>query len=96
MMNITTTVSGDTATLALEGWLDTQTAPELGKAVAALAPEAVNIVLDFEKLEYISSAGLRQLVAIYKKAKSLVICHVSPEIMDVFKMTGLEKRLNIQ
>lgn len=95
-MKIETTVSGQTATIRLEGWLDTQTAPELGQAVEALDNNVTDIVLEFEKLEYISSAGLRQIVAIYKKAHSLIICHVSSEIMDVFKMTGFDKRLNIQ
>ena len=95
-MKIEIAVDGSKAVIKLEGWLDTQTAPELGEAVAGLEDSVTDIVKKKEKLEYISSAGLRQIVAIYKKAKSLVICNVSNEIMDVFKMTGFDKRLNIQ
>ncbi len=95
-MTIQTTVNGNSAEIALEGWLDTQTSPELGTAVDELDSSVTDIVLDFKKLDYISSAGLRQIVVIYKKVRSLIIRNVTPEIMEIFRMTGFDKRLNIQ
>ncbi|MBQ1658788.1 MAG: STAS domain-containing protein [Clostridia bacterium] len=95
-MTIEKIINGDSAVIRPEGWLDTQTSPELGKVMDELGSDVKNIELDFAKLEYISSAGLRQVVAINKKFESLVITNVSPEIMDIFNMTGFSKRLNIK
>ena len=54
-------------------------------------------MLDLEKLEYISSAGLRQVVAAHKRMNGeLTVINVSSEILDVFKMTGFDKKLNIK
>lgn len=95
-MKITKTVNGSNAVIAVEGWLDTQTSPQLGAAAQELSPDIESVELDFSKLEYISSAGLRQIVAIYKSVNSLTITNVSAEIMDVFRMTGFDKRLDIR
>ena len=95
-MNITTTTEGTKTTIALEGWLDTSTAPEFSAALSALAPTCEELVVDFSDLEYISSAGLRQLVTAHKKMKgNLTICNVAAEIMQVFHLAGFDKRLNI-
>ena len=95
-MNITTTNDGTTTTLALEGWLDTSTAPQLADAIAGIGPDCTNLILDFSSLEYISSAGLRQVVAAHKKMRgALTITNVSAEVMQVFNMAGFTKRLNI-
>ena len=95
-MQITTTKDGSTTTLALEGWLDTNTAPQLGDALSEIDPSCTDLVLDFTGLEYISSAGLRQVVAAHKKmCGSLSVINVSAEVMQVFKMAGFDKRLNI-
>ena len=91
-MKITKTVNGSNAVIAVDGWLDTQTSPQLGAAAQELSPDIESVELDFSKLEYISSAGLRQIVAIYKSVNSLTITNVSAEIMDVFRMTGFDKR----
>ena len=95
-MKITKTVNGSNAVIAVDGWLDTQTSPQLGAAAQELSPDIESVELDFSKLEYISSAGLRQIVAIYKSVNSLTITNVSAEIMDVFRMTGFDKRLDIK
>ncbi len=95
-MKITKTVNGSNAVIAVDGWLDTQTSPQLGAAAQELSPDIESVELDFSKLEYISSAGLRQIVAIYKSVNSLTITNVSAEIMDVFRMTGFDKRLDIR
>lgn len=98
-MTITTKLENDKATLFVEGWLDTQSSPELGKAIGELS-DIKSLVFDFEKLEYISSSGLREVVSAYKKMKGIggtfSIIHVNSEVMDVFRLTGFDKKLDIQ
>lgn len=95
-MDIKTDIAGDKATIALAGWLDTETAPQLGEAVSDLPENVTELVLDFAELEYISSAGIRQIVTAHKTAKGgLSLINVSPEILEVLKMTGVAKRINI-
>ena len=96
-MTIEKTVQGSTVELKLSGWLDTQTTPQLEAEVNALDEDVSALALDFADLEYISSAGLRQIVAAYKKMKgALTLRHVSDEIMNVISMTGLDKRIKIE
>ena len=66
-MTITKTTEGNRAVIMLEGWLDTQAAPELGKAVEELGTEITELVLEMKDCEYISSSGVRQIVAAHKK-----------------------------
>ena len=83
--------------MKLSGWLDTQTTPLLEAEVNALDADVTALTLDFTELEYISSAGLRQIVAAYKKMKgALTLRHVSDEIMNVISMTGLDKRMKFE
>ena len=96
-VNIIKTVDDSKATLAIEGWLDTQTAPELGVALDQLGKDVSKLEFDFSKLEYVSSAGLRQIMSAHKRmAGNLVITGVSDEIQEVFDLTGMSKRLKIQ
>lgn len=78
--------------------MDTQSSPMLGAEIDSLSG-IDTIVLDFEKLEYISSSGLREVVSAYKKMKahngSFSVINVGSEVMDVFKLTGFDKKLNI-
>lgn len=98
-MTITKTVENNVAVLSVEGWLDTQSSPELGNEIKALSGIG-ELILDFEKLEYISSSGLREVVSAYKKMKSengtFSVINVSSEVMDVFKLTGFDKKLDIR
>jgi anti-sigma B factor antagonist len=95
-MTIEKNITGDTAELSISGWLDTQTAPELGSALNELDSTVKALVLNLKELEYISSAGLRQIVAAHKKMNgNLTLKNVSGEIMDVFRMTGFDKHLHI-
>ncbi len=95
-MTIEKLVNGTETTLKLTGWLDTQSAPELQAALDAIGTDVQELVLDLDATEYMSSAGLRQLVAAHKKMDGhLTIANVSEELMSVIKMTGLEKRLHI-
>ncbi|MBR3158344.1 MAG: STAS domain-containing protein [Atopobiaceae bacterium] len=95
-MTIATTTNDAIVTIALDGWLDTTGAPQLAEALNNLDESCTELVLDFENLEYISSAGLRQIVSAHKKMKgNVVVRNVKPEVMQVFHMAGFDKRLNI-
>lgn len=98
-MTITKKNENGATILFVEGWLDTQSSPELGKEINSLS-DIKNLILDFENLEYISSSGLREVVSAYKKMKEnggeFSIINVSSEVMDVFKLTGFDKRLDIK
>ena len=89
----------ETKTLALVGRLDTVTAPELEAEISTILPTAESLVLDMEKLEYISSAGLRVILktqkALTQKA-GLKLIHVSDEVMEVFEITGFSDFLTIE
>ena len=88
---------GDSAELILSGWMDTQSAPQLAAAVDELGPEVKSLSLDLSGLEYISSAGMRQLVAAHKRMNgALTLKQVSTEIMDVLRMIGFDKKLNFE
>ena len=95
-MAIEKTVDGTQATFAIDGWLDTQTAPDLAKALEELDNGIESLVLDLSKLEYVSSAGIRQIVAAHKKmGGNIAVCNVAPEVLEVFRLTGVDQRLNI-
>lgn len=82
----------------LEGWLDTVSSPELGLAIEEIK-EAKSIVLDFDKVEYMASAGLRQVVSCFKKAKELgasfKVINACTETMSIFKLTEIDKKIEI-
>lgn len=98
-MTITKKSENNVTTLFVEGWLDTQSSPELGKEINALE-NTTDLVLDFDKLEYISSSGLREVVSAYKKVKTeggnFQIINVCSDVMDVFKLTNFDKKLDIK
>ena len=96
-MDIEKSMEGARAEWKLRGWLDTQSAPELEAALNELAPETEALTLDLAEVEYVSSAGLRQLVAAHKKLRgNLTLRNVSSEIRNVIRMTGLDRRLHIE
>lgn len=96
-MTIEKNTEGARAEWKLIGWLDTQSAPELEAALNELAPETEALTLDLAEVEYVSSAGLRQLVAAHKKLRgNLTLRNVSSEIQNVIRMTGLDRRLRIE
>lgn len=98
-MKITRSAENGIVTLRPEGWLDTVSSPELGEEVRKIT-EATAIVLDFNQIEYMASAGLRQVLASYQQAKSMgasfSIINVSTKVMSIFKMTDFDKKLDIQ
>lgn len=97
-MKITTEKHDDRITLTLDGWLDTLAAPELETAVNKIEG-AKAIILDFDKVEYIASSGLRSIVASHRRAKeigsSFSVINVCEKIMNIITLTGLEKKINI-
>lgn len=98
-MKITKTKNGSDLTIALEGKLDTTTAPELDQAFKESLEGISNLVIDMEKLEYISSAGLRTLLVAQKTMNqqgSMKIKNVNELIMEVFNITGFVDILTIE
>ena len=90
-MTINKTAEGSGLTLALEGRLDTVTAPQLEAALAESLDGVERLTLDFSDLAYISSAGLRVLLAAQKrmaKQGGMVVRHVNETIMEVLDVTG--------
>ena len=82
---------------ALEGRLDTTTAPELESFFESNYDGKCSIVIDFKKLSYISSAGLRVLLAAQKKTKgAMKLVNVSEAVMEVFEITGFAEILVIE
>lgn len=98
-MTITKKLEGSKLELAIEGRLDTTTAPELEKEIAESAADIKDLTLDLKDLVYISSAGLRVLLSAQKrmnKQGSMVIRNVSEAIMEIFDVTGFSDILTIQ
>ena len=81
------------------GRLDTITAPALDKTINEDIGDTKNLVLDIKGMEYISSAGLRVLLAAQKKMQkfgSMKVTGVCEEVMEVFEMTGFADILVIE
>lgn len=99
MLNINKKITGEKAVVELEGRLDTVTAPELEKEIKNPESEVTELVLDFNKLEYISSAGLRVLLAAQKvmaKRGTMKIVGANEMIMEIFEVTGFADILTVE
>ncbi len=97
-MEIRKNMNGSELTVALEGRLDTTTAPQLESELGDLSG-VKTLVIDMEKLVYISSAGLRVLLKAQKlmnKQGAMTIKNVSQEIRDIFEVTGFDEILNVE
>ena len=97
-MTISKTQNGTDVTLAIEGRLDTMTAPDLEKEIAALT-DVASLTVDCTKLDYISSAGLRVLLSTHKafaKKGGLTVTNVNDTLLDIFEVTGFKDILNIK
>jgi len=98
-MTINKTSADNIITLALEGRLDTTTAPELDKEIDVVVEETADLVFDFKDLEYISSAGLRVLLKAQKAMSAkgtMKLVNVNDSIMEVFDITGFVDILVIE
>ena len=98
-MTIEKTVNNGELTLALSGRLDTITAPQLEAELKACLGGVAHLVLDFAALDYLSSAGLRVLLAAQKqmnKQGSMVVRNVNETIAEIFDVTGFCDILTIE
>ena len=98
-MNIEKIVDGKKLTIALTGRMDTTTAPELDAELKQSVSGIKELVLDFAGLEYLSSAGLRVLLAAQKtmnRQGSMVVKNVNETIMEIFEVTGFVDVLTIE
>lgn len=98
-MQVKESKEGDAIKLSVEGNVDTVTSPELQKAVLTAFQKSKDVILDIEKVPYMSSAGLRALLMGQKTAKSkggsMKVTHVHPLVMQVFEMSGFATMLTI-
>lgn len=98
-MNIYRTLNEDELTLSLEGRLDTLTAPELENEIRNGLTGVEKLVFDFEKLEYISSAGLRVMLLAQKimsRLGGMRVVNANDTIMEIFEVTGFRDILTIE
>ena len=96
-MKIDFTKNNEILTVALDGRLDTTTAPELEKQLSQNWTDGSALIFDCEKLSYISSAGLRVLLSAQKKTKgAMKLINVCELVMEVFEMTGFADILVIE
>jgi anti-sigma B factor antagonist len=99
MLNIVKNTENAKLTVALEGRLDTTTAPELEQSLKESMDSANDLTLDFSKLDYISSAGLRVLLSAHKsmaKKGGMKVVNVNDVVNEVFDVTGFADILNIE
>ena len=98
-MKITKALKDSELTIALEGRLDTTTAPDLEAELKQSLDGVTSLIMDFTSLEYISSAGLRVLLAAQKtmnKQGKMVVRHANDTIQEVFEVTGFSDILTIE
>ncbi len=98
-MNIMKTANGENLSINLEGRLDTITSPYLEAELKASLNGVTKLELDFSKLEYLSSAGLRVILSAQKlmnKQGKMIVKNVNSIIMEVFEVTGFVDILTIE
>jgi len=100
MLNIQKTIENGKGIFALEGRLDTISAPELEKELKDSFEELKDLTLDFAGLEYISSAGLRVLLEAHMNMMmnevKMKLTNVNETIMEIFEVTGFSDVLTIE
>ena len=98
-MLISKEANGTSLTISLDGRLDTTTAPQLEAEITGGLNGVTNLIIDMEKLVYVSSAGLRVLLKAQKtmnKQGTMTVKIVSSEIKEIFEVTGFDELLNIE
>ena len=98
-MNINKAQDGSKLTVSLEGRLDSNTAPQLETELKQSLDGITELRLDFSELSYLSSAGLRVILAAQKQMNrqgSMVVANVNETIMEVFTITGFTDILTIE
>lgn len=98
-MTIEKNVRNSALTLRLTGRLDTTTAPQLEAELKKSISGVEKLVFDFQELEYLSSAGLRVLLAAQKvmnKQGQMIVRNVNDTISEIFEVTGFSDILTIE
>lgn len=98
-MDINSNKENNCLTITLNGRLDTNTAPQLDTALKEELGDIEELILDFENLEYISSAGLRVVLAAQKimnKQGNMKVLNVQDMVMEVLEATGFTDFLTIE
>ncbi len=98
-MTINKTKDGDKLTIALEGRLDTTTAPQLEEEIKESVNGVTDLTFDLKEIAYVSSAGLRVLLSAQKimnRQGNMVIKNANEEVMEIFEVTGFVDILNIE
>ena len=97
-MNLNTIFDEKTCTIVIEGSIDTLTARDLDRAVNEAAPKCEKMILDMEKVDYISSGGLRVVVGANRTVGkgNLILKNLAPNVLEIFRLTGFTKVLNIE
>ena len=98
-MNITKQQSGLELLVAVEGSIDSTSAPELNDQIFDSLTSINSLVFDFSKVNYISSAGLRVLLSARKTLGDkgeVIIRHPNSNVLDVFTMSGFDNILKIE
>ena len=99
MLNIKKSVENESAVFALDGRLDTVSAPGLEQELVNSLAGVKELTLDFSGLEYISSAGLRVLLSARKlmaKQGEMKLCGVNETVMEILEVTGFSDILTIE
>lgn len=99
MLDIKKNINGGKAILTLSGRIDSTTAGNLEQEINASIGDAVELTLDMKSLDYISSAGLRVLLAAQKqmnKQGKMTLINVNEPVMEVFEITGFSDILTIE
>ncbi len=98
-LKVSVNKDGDTYTVLVDGRLDTLTSPQLDAELNKIIGNAKKLVLDLDKLAYISSAGLRVLLGAAQQLDGkgeMVLVHVSEAIREIFDVTGFIQVFNIE
>ncbi len=98
-MKISKIANGSELTVSLEGRLDTNTSPDLEAALKGALEGVDSLIFDMEKLEYVSSAGLRVLLSAQKtmnKQGAMKLIHVNELIGEIFEVTGFSDILTVE
>lgn len=98
-LKVSVNKDGDTYTVLVDGRLDTLTSPQLDAELNKIIGNAKKLVLDLDKLAYISSAGLRVLLGAAQQLDGkgeMVLVHVSEAVHEIFDVTGFIQVFNIE
>ena len=98
MKHIEYTRDGSKINLSFLGRIDSGNVPEIESMISEILDQGIpeSIVIDLDKLDYISSAGLRVILKLKKKVADIVLINASPEVYDIFEMTGFSQMMDIR